>query len=625
MAIGDNAIRRLTVIATDQGLTALNTKMRENDRLADQIAASHTRMATATEAADRRLTALHRNMNARGALGGLGVGGAVGAAANTVAPYAAAGAAVIGTIAAMNAVYQHGADLLERYADAQREVDRPDLVANLEGLTKLQRDTISAAQVQYATSLGVRLQDANFQIEKFFKTSLDITDPALRLQSMWVGIVEAIARATGYLDGMISKFDKIPAPVWHAALNAVPVVGAVAGAARGANYFLGSEPPPPPTADQLMGAAKGKLGSALDVSYIGREGAPDPVTIAGAFNFAITKIVETNNGLKEQKDSVNDVRTAWDRAQESLGKNIAMQEAEASAVGKTAAEHARLRAEAQLLEAGLRTGMTEAAIKASDAYKTLGDRAGAAAEALAKANLQKELSFNRDQRGRNPVEQEVASRLRGAGLSVDMDSPEAGGIRRDIAAKIKEQLASSDPIKALEREMEGLRSLLKSGELDWDSYADRAMRANANVASGMFGMGAQLATSLGTIFNEQKVSAYAAAVLNTAEAITKSIATYGATPWGLAAAGVAAAAGAAQIATIQRASRSGGGSAPTAPAAAAPLPSIASSGPADTSGGAKQAINLTINGRYVDADQVRELIEQINEYSGDGGTRIVMQ
>lgn len=54
---------------------------------------------------------------------------------------------------------------------------------------------------------------------------------------------------------------------------------------------------------------------------------------------------------------------------------------------------------------------------------------GEAAAALAKAKLATDLSFERDQLGRNEIDQQIASRLRSAGLGVDFGSPEAQAMR----------------------------------------------------------------------------------------------------------------------------------------------------------------------------------------------------
>lgn len=441
MALGDNAVRRLTVIATDQGLTALNTKMRENDRLTNQMVGSQTRLAAMSERTTGALLRQRDRLASTYAQGGASA--VAGSAAFSAAPYAVAAAGVIATMAAMNAVWERGSQLLEKYAEAHRNVDRSDLGSNLEELGKFQTNKETAAQQQFATELGTRLQDANFQIEKFLKTSLDITDPALKLQSVWVGVVELIARGTGNAETMIDKLKSVPPGVWAGLAAGLPGVGPLMSAGRAASYYFGSEAPAAPTADQSMAAARGKLGSALETSYIGREGAPKNLsTFAGRFGDPINQLSKFGKDTKKEAD---EARNAWDRALESIGKHVAMQEAEVAAVGKSVGEHAKLRVEAQLLEAGIRSGMSEAVIKASEDFKKLADRAQAAAQALAEARAQSDLRFDLEQLGRSDREQGVASRLRsiyGDNYQSQMDGAIAQQIRFNEALKEGKEVAS---------------------------------------------------------------------------------------------------------------------------------------------------------------------------------------
>lgn len=93
-------------------------------------------------------------------------------------------------------------------------------------------------------------------------------------------------------------------------------------------------------------------------------------------NRPITRPPATGGGGGDTKD-------AFDRQEESIRKHIAAMNADAEAVGKTVGEHARLRAEAALLEAANRAG-----IEVNDAYaeriKKIADAAGQAADALNK-------------------------------------------------------------------------------------------------------------------------------------------------------------------------------------------------------------------------------------------------
>lgn len=406
MALGVDAVRRLTIVASERGLTEVNQKLRENERVSNAVAAAQTRMATATAAADARMQALLRQRDRLStAMQGQSALGVAGTAAGAVAPYAVAAAGVIATIAAMNAVYQRGAELLEKYGNAQRQFDRSDTTSNLADLTKFQGNKETAAQQQWATDLGVRLQDANFQIEKFLKTSLDITDPALKLQSIWVRVVELIATATGGIDLLLEKMSKLPSGPGPGALALVPG-GAVA---YGAYKALSTPAPAAPTAAESMGAARGRLASGLETSYIGREGAPDRQnTFAGRY---VGDVDALKKGHQEEKKVANEARDAWDRALDSVSRSIALQEAEQKAVGMGVAAQARYRTEAQLTEAAERAGVEITGERAKK-YEELANRAERAALALGEARLKDDARFELSQLGRSDGEAGIASKLR---------------------------------------------------------------------------------------------------------------------------------------------------------------------------------------------------------------------
>jgi len=113
------------------------------------------------------------------------------------------------------------------------------------------------------------------------------------------------------------------------------------------------------------------------------------------------------------------------------------------------------------------------------------------------------------------------------------------------------------------------------------------------------------------MFKDNKAFAIANAVVNTAEAVTKTLAQYGATPWGFAAAGVAAASGAAQIAAILSSNKGSSTVASTGGSSAnVPPPNANDSGP-------QRATNVTLVGNGFSGEQIVELL---NDALGDGHT-----
>ncbi|NGP19293.1 hypothetical protein [Devosia aurantiaca] len=145
----------------------------------------------------------------------------------------------------------------------------------------------------------------------------------------------------------------------------------------------------------------------------------------------------------------------------------------------------------------------------------------------------------------------------------------------------------------------------------------RQVEDEARIRSGLVGHAAGIFGSLSTImenFGEDnlgasKAFAVAAAVINTAEGITKALAQGGIL--GFAGAAAVAAAGIAQISTIMSAKK-GSGSRPTVGASA---PSVGQgSGQAKTS----TAVAITLQGDYHPTQQVEELIGKLLDLQSDG-------
>jgi len=169
--------------------------------------------------------------------------------------------------------------------------------------------------------------------------------------------------------------------------------------------------------------------------------------------------------------------------------------------------------------------------------------------------------------------------------------------------------ATVDPLTMLGQQISDLDGLLAQGKISWQEYGEAAFRANMAATSSTLGLASGLTGALSSMFKDNKAFAIANAVVNTAEAITKALATYGPTPWGFAAAGVAAATGAAQIAAIAS-SNKGSSSAPSVGGGAV---SAGQAGQQDTG----RTTNVTLVGNGFTGEQIAELL---NEFTDDGGT-----
>lgn len=170
--------------------------------------------------------------------------------------------------------------------------------------------------------------------------------------------------------------------------------------------------------------------------------------------------------------------------------------------------------------------------------------------------------------------------------------------------------ATVDPFTMLRQQMADLNMLLDQGVISWQQYGEAAYRANMSAASSTLNLASGLTGALSQMFKDNKAFAIANAVVNTAEAVTKTLAQYGATPWGFAAAGVAAASGAAQIAAIVSSDKGSSTVASAGGAQAAVPPPAANDTPQRTT-------NVTLVGNSFSGEQIVELL---NEALGDGHT-----
>ncbi|MDB5617467.1 hypothetical protein [Tardiphaga sp.] len=139
-------------------------------------------------------------------------------------------------------------------------------------------------------------------------------------------------------------------------------------------------------------------------------------------------------GLSNRIRTAAPARDPFDGAVISANKHIAAMRADADAVGATAGEHARLRAEAQLLEAAQQKGGA-----ATDAQKQkiseLGQAASDAATKLARASVDHEISFGRQTAFMSSEDVAIARQLASIypDVATALGSVEASALRTNSA------------------------------------------------------------------------------------------------------------------------------------------------------------------------------------------------
>ena len=173
------------------------------------------------------------------------------------------------------------------------------------------------------------------------------------------------------------------------------------------------------------------------------------------------------------------------------------------------------------------------------------------------------------------------------------------------------------PQEELMARLQRIAELQQHVAISAETAARAQVQAQAIAANAYLGLASQIAGAAQQIFGKSKAAAIAAAIVNTAESITKTLAQYGGTPWGWAQAAAAAASGAAQLATI-RSTNIGGGRTPSVSSGAAEPASA---------GGAQPGSQLPTQTLHVQGinpsdiftgETMRALMEQLLQRQRDG-------
>lgn len=330
---------------------------------------------------------------------------------------------------------------------------------------------------------------------------------------------------------------------------------------------------------------------------------------------------EFSNSMAGIRDLYMDPRSQFDRAREDLETRA--QAAQASA--QSLAELQALADEYDRVSASINAAEARAAEKSSSrgggSGNTFADMAKNAQQSISDLRMQAEaLQLTGQAASALRHEQELLNQAANDNIALSPAQREEIAALAQSWSEAEAALAgvqfavgNPDPWQQAMDNIANLDAALAAGAISWEQYGAAAMKANAGAASSVLGLASGLTGALAQMFQDNKAFAVANAVVSTAEAVMRALATYGPTPWGFAAAGVAAATGAAQIAAIMSAQK-GTSSAPKAPGGAG-----AGSAAASPAAQRSTQINVTLGGagRY-SRDEVRDLIEQIADGINDG-------
>lgn len=171
---------------------------------------------------------------------------------------------------------------------------------------------------------------------------------------------------------------------------------------------------------------------------------------------------------------------------------------------------------------------------------------------------------------------------------------------------------------------QALTEIERAGLSDREKFQRMSMKNQVKqVAGSLEQMTASVARENKAMFRLNQVAGIANAIVNTAEGVTKALSAYP-PPLSFAMAAAQAAAGAAQISAIKSQSFSAGGSAPSQ-TGTTPVTQQPGAGQQQNPGGGQGGGSTIINlqGETFGRQQVRDLIEELNEAQRDGGRIVV--
>lgn len=335
--------------------------------------------------------------------------------ATTLAFAARVGAILAPPIAAwvtLNYLIERGSQLLADHARRQEALFAPAAAKQLEVLTQFQTSQLTAEQARLAGELSDRLAEAKRQLGDMKFLQLDVTNAALGLQSIWVGIVERIAEASRLL-GMLPSI----VPDWLTSLGSLPSLlpQTASMIVTGMQMKMGITPTPP--VDPLAAAsaaARVNLSAGLGVRNIGIEGAPIGNTFAARWSDAIaqlSKAPKADVGVS----TVNALTRAYDNLIQRARDRIDELKLEAATAGLTGDAVLKLKIMHELERAAKKDNIAVTdQLRAS--WKGLADELANATREAAGARLLSDVLFERTQLGRTSTEQAVASALRSANI-----------------------------------------------------------------------------------------------------------------------------------------------------------------------------------------------------------------
>jgi len=181
------------------------------------------------------------------------------------------------------------------------------------------------------------------------------------------------------------------------------------------------------------------------------------------------------------------------------------------------------------------------------------------------------------------------------------------------------------PMEQMAHKQERINQLFAQGTITATTYGRAMAQASTMSAKNMDALASSVSSNLSTIFGDTKAVAIATALINTYQGVTKALATYP-PPVSTAMAAIQLAAGMAQVANIRsQTSKGGGGGGSSGGSSSAGATAAAMNSGGSSAGGGSQQQSMFVNleGEKFGREQVRGLIDHINDAVRDGAKILV--
>lgn len=302
-------------------------------------------------------------------------------------------AAVVAVMELLNAAWTQGSALVEKFTNSGRQFFGASVDSDLAKLTKFQNDNASLQQIQYATELGNRMDEAKQKINDVLKVQLDLTDVGLKLYNVWVLIVEVIASAAGTLGQVVSLIQRIPnfSGFASAAVNAIPGIGPLLNVLSAANGLMAGAPSGV-SQDQALDLAKKKLAAAMGGGFAGR----------------FTGDISALSSPKTDDASGTARGTAYDRQLQNIRDQVDLLGLEADGANKTTQAYQEMVVAHRLNIAAMRAGIEPTDAMRAE-WKKLGDELADATLKLNQTKVLNEETFKGSTQFMSPSDAAAAS------------------------------------------------------------------------------------------------------------------------------------------------------------------------------------------------------------------------